>query len=197
MHLGLGRMSVSDLPGWQGRISYEDWLTPKAIAREMRRLGVTHVLWETDTSHESDSFAGDLAFYRYVSLATADKRTFGPFTLATLAREPLEDDPGKVAWYECPASNGELFSLEAVAAEEFDGLPIPPIDADSAPPAEASFVVLNRTCHEASPAQGWTLGANRGHYALWIRAVGDGADERHAEAEPVHPIVTPISPSRR
>src|SRR5262249_46614643 len=103
LHLGLGRMAVSDLPGWQGGISYEDLLTSGAIAAKLRQFGVTHVVWETETSHESDSFIGDLAFFRFVTQWTESPREIGPFTLARLSSEPPAVEEEEVAWYGCDA----------------------------------------------------------------------------------------------
>jgi hypothetical protein len=185
LHLGLARRSVSDLPGWQGRISYEDLLTSKAILERLRELGVSHVLWETETSHESDSFRGDLAFFRFVSEATEDARSFGPFTVAALTANGGSSDPGLFAWYDCPAPGeprplgatavpGELGALASLDADDPETTPVAPLERDGSPPEAASLLVVNRDCHDAFRAGDWRFAANRGRYALWVRAAHGG-----------------------
>jgi hypothetical protein len=169
LHLGLGRMSVSDLPGWQGAISYEDLLTSRAIADKLRQLGVTHVVWETGMSHESDSFTGDLAFFRFVAHFTESAHEIGPFTLARLASElpPGPDEEEQVAWYGCDGS--EIRRLRDLDADEPPPTPITPLSADGGLAAEAQFAVVSRDCHPTFPTAGWDKAARRGGYDLWIR----------------------------
>jgi hypothetical protein len=168
LHLGLGRMSVSDLPGWQGGISYEDLLTSRAIADRLRQFGVTHVLWETGTSHESDSFTGDLAFFRFVTHFTESAREIGPFTLARLAElPPALDEDEQVAWYGCDGS--EMRHLRDLDADGPPASPIAPLSADGAPADEADFAVVSGDCHTTFQTAGWDKAARRGRYDLWIR----------------------------
>jgi hypothetical protein len=162
-------MSVSDLPGWQGGISYEDLLTPRAVANALSGFGVTHVLWETNTSHESDSFEGDLAFFRFATQWTDSPHVVGPFTVARLVSQVPATDPGTVAWYDCPPALGELRPLADLDADVPPPPSVPALDQGSQLPTNAGLAVVNRDCHGDFDASGWDLGANRGHYQLWVR----------------------------
>jgi hypothetical protein len=169
LHLGLGRMAASDLPGWQGGISYEDLLTSRAIAAKLREFGVTHVVWETEMSHESDSFIGDLAFFRFVTQWTESPREFGPFTLARLSSEPPAFEEEEVVWYGCDAPEGELRRLRDLDADEPPPTLVAPLSTASAPAVEAEFAVVNRDCHTTFQTTGWDKAAKRGRWDLWIR----------------------------
>jgi hypothetical protein len=171
LHLGLGRMAVTDLPGWQGGISYEDLLTSRAIAAKLREFGVTHVVWETAVSHESDSFTGDLAFFRFVTHWTEPVRDIGPFTLARVGSTPLPVEESGVAWYGCDAPGGELRPLEDLDADTPPPVQLAPLVAETAPPEEAAFAVVNRDCHGTFVSAGWDVAARRGRYDLWVRRV--------------------------
>jgi len=189
LHLGLGRMAVSDLPGWQGGISYVELHDSRAIAERLRGLGVTHVLWETTMSHELDSVASDIAFFRFATQWTEEPRKFGPFTVAVLAPHLPSAEERNVAWYDCPAGSGEIFPFEALDADQVRVLEkratvqiksIPPLDAMSGPPRDVDAAVLNRDCHAGAPPQNWDVGAHRRNYALWFRRAQHRADGAEA-----------------
>jgi hypothetical protein len=168
LHLGLARMAVSDLPGWQGGISYEDLVTSRAIAAKLRQFGVTHVVWETDTSHESDSFTGDLAFFRFVTEFTESPRQIGYFTLAKLSSAVPPVEQGDVAWYGCDMPVGELRRLDDLDSDSPPPPRLAPLVPESSLPSEAELAVVNRDCHTTFQSAGWSLAAHRGHYDLWV-----------------------------
>ena len=122
LHLGLGRQAVSDIPGWQSGISYAQWGTPSAIYDALRAWGVTHVVWETGRSHESDSAAGDLAFLGFVRSSSVAPARFGAFSILALGSwHPSANSDARaerVAWFDCPAGAGQLFTMRALAQGE-------------------------------------------------------------------------------
>jgi hypothetical protein len=178
LRLGLGRMAASDLPGWQGGISYVELGDSRKIAERLRGFGITHVLWETATSHELDSVASDVAFFRFATQWTEEPKTIGPFTVAVLAPHVPSAEESNVAWYDCPPDRGALIRLEDLDTEQtriqenratVQITSIPPLDGTSEPPREVDAAVVNRDCHGGSPPQNWDVGAHRRNYALWFR----------------------------
>jgi hypothetical protein len=148
LHLGLGRQAVSDLPGWQSGISYAVWRTPQRIGDELRALGVTHVVWETARSHEADSWAGDLAFLRFVQALAGPATAYGSFSVAALQAIPNLDrepaGPARTAWYGCPADNGRYRELAEV--EDQPNTILPALEAGTDVPSQVEWLIVDRSC---------------------------------------------------
>jgi hypothetical protein len=176
LHLGLGAMSVSDLPGYQGGISYEDDASPKGIATMLSGYSVTHVLWQTNTSHGQSSLAADLAFFRFATQFTRDRQSIGQFTVARIAGSTTSmSSPDLVAFYECRAEKGKLRRLQ-----DFDEGPdigsVAALGTVTGPPPEATFVVIERDCANVWPSAKFEHMVDRGPYQLWTRRSGSSRD---------------------
>lgn len=98
--LGMDRNWIADQN--QSLISYGALKTPRAIDRQLKALGVTHLVW-ADSSYAFDSIAGDLAFHGYAVRYTRDRQSVSGFQIGTLPQvEPPASvaDP-QVAYYGC------------------------------------------------------------------------------------------------
>ncbi|MEO8177431.1 MAG: hypothetical protein ABI895_01235, partial [Deltaproteobacteria bacterium] len=173
--LGLDRNWVTDR--MQNRISYGTLLTPRAIHEELRELGVTHVFWN-GSSERRDSLAGDLAFLRYVSQYTLERRRFAPFNVARLPAEPPPElsAPDRVALFACegPYQSGWY---------ELGQLTIPNDDASAAPSpsptelalpdavAKGAFIVVDTNCHSGvRPGEPFLAVGRRAGVELYVRS---------------------------
>jgi hypothetical protein len=144
LHYGIGRTTVSDLTGWQGGISYEEAPSLSQVYELLKGMGVTHVLWETDTSHEQNSLAADAAFFRFVKRATLHPQSVGRFTIAEMPSEPPRADAAPtIASHDCTKA--------------------------APPPDDADVLVTARECGDPRITKHFELGAFRGASALWLR----------------------------
>ncbi|HKQ68944.1 MAG TPA: hypothetical protein VJT73_06385 [Polyangiaceae bacterium] len=142
LHLGLGAMSVSDLPGWQGGISYDDVSAPHEIFGLLTAMGVTHLVWETGVSHEHASVASDVAFFHFVDRFAEGHQRVGNYTIARMpAVRPPAHAP-KFIQYEC----GHPEALTAVES-----------------------VVSPHDCPDAPLRDGFHRVAVRGTSEIWIK----------------------------
>ena len=89
VHLGLGRMSVSDWGGWQGGLSYGRTRSPRDLVERLREMGVSHIVWKPGASRQWDSLAGDLRFFGLVSRFAQPVHS-----VASLNVAPLPDPAG-------------------------------------------------------------------------------------------------------
>lgn len=78
--LGLERASLTDYPGEQYAISWQELATPERIHEHLRKLGVTHVLYQSH-SKGWDTLAGDLAFFAFVEDYGVARQKIGPLVL--------------------------------------------------------------------------------------------------------------------
>jgi hypothetical protein len=175
--LGLDRNWVTDRV--QGRINYGRLLTPAAIHRELVELGVTHVLFNSD-SVIRDSLAGDLAFLRYATSFTASRERFGNYTVARLSPNAPPANAGSardtVAVFGCRDRYGRgLYELRALALPDSNGKlkPEPPLsqtlDVEKAR-TRARFMVVDQECGEkVEPGGKFRKIGTRGKVALYAR----------------------------
>lgn len=155
-HVGIGVPSIKDTKGWQGAISYGHLRTPGAIYDKFRELGVTHLLWTTN-SRGSDSLAADVAFYHFAERHTKNRSRHGRYILAEMPSERPEDAiPGPVLLLGCGKhyENG-LYELESLTIPAYGGSPpdwpAPSLPLGASEPGIellplASFVLLEKSC---------------------------------------------------
>jgi len=93
-HAGLGHPSISDWPRTQLGISYGRLNSPAAMFAELKRLGATHLVWQSETWPD-DSYAGDLRFYEFVTKYTAPRSVRGLFvgTVPAVSPPATPEDP--------------------------------------------------------------------------------------------------------
>lgn len=87
-HLGTRRQVVSDRKAWQLGIDYGLLRSPAEVHALYRSLGVTHVVYDADSSIGWDSLAGDLRFHEYAQAHLGDRRRVGGYVVAALRPEP-------------------------------------------------------------------------------------------------------------
>jgi hypothetical protein len=178
IHLGLSTPSVLDYPGDQGKLYWGERGTssPLQVWNVMRSHGISHVVWANALDHASDTVAGGLVFFDFVTHHTKRIGTYGGFVLAELRDTPPSDTPpGEVAYYPCdpdPRFAPGLYPLEALASD--DGrvtLPDPHASMDDAF-ERARFLVFDARCHGQLPAEvraRFELLAARGHAMMLAR----------------------------
>ncbi|HEY3821406.1 MAG TPA: hypothetical protein VGL81_29770 [Polyangiaceae bacterium] len=199
VHLGLESMSVSDWGGWQGGLSYARLGDPRAVYERLASYGVTHLVWlsrnEPWRPNESDSLAGDLAFFRFATLYAVDPKRYGEATLARMPPSAPEGPFGdhvlvRVCGGAPPYADGyyDLTDL-ALPAETTDPTlaPQPRSRVDCTPRAAAcdpvlgdvAFVVVKPGCDPSVEPRiaGYRLMTTRGEVQLWAR-VNDGGGPR-------------------
>ncbi|HEY3594991.1 MAG TPA: hypothetical protein VGL13_14000 [Polyangiaceae bacterium] len=187
LRLGLGAPSVTDLPGSQSAIDYTELATPTAIYDRLASLGVTHVVWESKTSHGNDTVAGDLAFFRFVEAAAVDRREVQGFTVARMVAPAASSANGAVLSVDCgsPERSGML-TLETMfpvgSSWEPDALavasPVGSVDDAAGKVELLSIRSPERRCFQPSARDGWAEVARRKGYSLWVRGrapIAEGA----------------------
>ncbi len=198
--LGLGREVVTDMPGFQGRISWGRASGDAEVQALLRSLGVTHVLAKGSASRGLDSLAGDLRFFGWLHRHGRPGISAGGFTSFAVPEQLAEPRADRtIAWFGCGRtfSRGlyDLPALHVISGDKRKVPPRTPIAADTAAEraaiAEADGVVLEPKCAgqriRAAELQGFTLVATRKDSTqLWLRAV---ARQRSA------PETVPSSPS--
>jgi hypothetical protein len=179
-HTGIGVSSVNDITGWQGGISYGRQSGPNEMHALMQRLGVTHIVWDTNTSRSWDSLAGDMMFFDFATRRAINQRTLGRMTMVEVPPEPPGDDDfvDTVAFLGCGKKtypNG-LYKLQdmrvpSVGPQRYPRprVPGPPRGATAEDlVASAAFVVVDPKC-QSIPAEhkpDFTLVAKREGYEI-------------------------------
>lgn len=162
LHTGLGHPSVSDWPRTQTGISYGRFESPAAMLEGLRRMGVTHIVWNHE--HRSDdSVAGNLRFYEFVTKYTEPKAVAGMYVSA-LPKSAPGKTPSEplVAFLGCEDKyEPGLYPLSAMTRPNPRGNAYPPYpkpirpyrepgDADALA-NEAQYVVYGAKCNLARP----------------------------------------------
>jgi hypothetical protein len=136
-----------------------------------RRLGATHVVWESQRTNGWDSLAGDVMFFDFVTRHTKPIKRVGHMHVAAIVSErPSEEFASEVAVLGCGRGyqNGRY---------EVGDLTVPtfgpnsgrfPAPRSTGTPEEllatANFVVLDPKCHKSIPGPSgaqFTLAAKR------------------------------------
>lgn len=222
---GIGAAKVFDMQGWQGGLSYGILGTPAAIFDELRRLGVTHLVWTDSASRGLDSFAGEVAFWNFARNHAIEPRKVGGFTLAQMPEaRPEGGVPEDIAVLGCGKKyQTGLYRFEdlhlPVYTREKARFPEPARRGDAQElVAQASFVFIENECgalpgRERGSFERVVLRKPRGpfthawdrrgdQWAVWMRkgAAGGRGQLRDAafvplEAAPVPALREAISPS--
>ncbi len=198
---GLGVASAIDYSGDQGAFYWGEpgASSPAEVHRLLRAHGITHVLWAKNIDHGSDTVAGGLAFFDFVTHHTNVIGTFGGYVLASLRDSPPPDtQPGSVAYYPCEAArplqppsgwdpvwaprglNWPIFAPGLYRAHDMarwpgDRRPLrPPEPGVSMERAfeRAQFIVFDARCHGPLPDETrkrFELLAARGHAMMLVR----------------------------
>jgi hypothetical protein len=103
--VGVGVMTISDNPYWQGTIDYLQIEPPQKVLSAWRRLGATHLLWPYQKEPRSaEDLARDAVFARASVAFTDSSFTVAGYRVAELIdrRAPRGmRDPTRIAWLAC------------------------------------------------------------------------------------------------
>lgn len=185
-HLGIAAMSISDIGPWQGGISYGRMGSARAFYDRMREYGVTHILWQGESSGY-DSLAGDLVFSAFLVRYEKGERKIGGHRLGAMPRQAPPDDEWTKATalvLSCNEYALGLYQLEDLTVPSAGSRHYPVPRAPFSPEAMASlvdrsdFVVLDQRCHpDASPPEGALFRKKvvRKGADLWVRVAPKGS----------------------
>lgn len=160
-HAGLGHPSISDWPRVQLGISYGRLASPAAVFAELKRMGVTHLVWQSETWPD-DSYAGDLRFYEFARKYTSPKAVRGLWLGAMPSKSPPDTprDP-LVAFMSCDGRHAPgLYRLSSLTTPNPRGRaqgpypkPLQSISSANADErlAEAHFAIYKSDCGIARP----------------------------------------------
>jgi hypothetical protein len=167
IHLGLRTPTVND--EWQGGLDYGALRTPKAIHQALRSLGVTHVVLETLRSHGRDSWAADLAFFRYFAGHCEGQATAGWLSLARLpATPPPETTDESVLYLGCGPYKPGYYDASQLSLQSTGGpLPVPRRPGSAATATSQprpAMIVHEQRCGGALPD-----GAVDGYIRMFVR----------------------------
>lgn len=169
---------IQDL--WQGRLNYGELASPRAIYKELRTLGVTHVVWITATGLEWTSLAHDLAFANFAANYVTDPIQEAKVTVGALTEtEPSEPFNDLVAAFTCgaPKPSG-WYRFSALRAPRPGELPIgpeSPLNDVGEAIAKAGFVLVTNGCVAQLPASIDSLFHPpfiRGNLKMYVRRLG-------------------------
>jgi hypothetical protein len=174
MILGIDRNWRTDRG--QSKFSYARLRSPAAIHAELLELGVTHLVWP-DRSANTDSLAGDLAFFNYAARYTRHLPRVESYNLASLPAVAPDDSRSDyvVAHFGC----GEVYRAGLYRLSQ---LTLPMMNPGSAPAPErdvtdragaleqADFVVFDPSCNSGwSPSDPFVQASERGSERLYVR----------------------------
>jgi len=170
--LGLDRNWVTDLH--QSRISYGLLYEPERIDRELKELGVTHLMWPV-FSIGRDTLAGDLAFLNYALNYTTPLLSYAGYNVSALPkRTPKRAAGDRAALYVCgaPYSSGwyRLSQLRLpVIGPVTAPLPEAPVSEQPSELEQADYVVVDTSCKTVQPGPPFVHASSRGALALYVR----------------------------
>jgi hypothetical protein len=166
-HLGLAAMSVNDLSGTQGGISYVALADPEHVLDRFRRYGVTHVLWRSGVTTGWQSVAEDLVFFEFVTRYLTNPLPVAGWNLARLERSRAPFVPAnrlvRIEACDSTSRTVELGHLDAALAGEA----IARADEAGGPPA---FWIVQAGC-ATLPAEHrarYEMVAVHTPYELWV-----------------------------
>ncbi len=210
--LGYWRPVVSDFVPWQYGIRWGRLESPGAMHDELRRLGVTHIVWRAGKSRGYDTLAGDLRFFEYVSVFAGPAKKVGGRSVAPISTERPEGAGDLVAYLGCgrfyarglhrlarldvpelwPGRRFQQRQAEVPATADADDL-VGLAD-------QADFLVVGTGCKPAVPPDAlgaFALIATRGKEQLYVRRRGDvQAAPAAADSTPGDDDDDPLLPSR-
>lgn len=163
-HFGHGAKSVIDMPGTQAGISYSLLATPRAVYEQLRRFGVTHILWSRGVTQNFQSTVDDLVFFEFAEKYLVNQISVAGFVLGTMPAEapaPVAE-PRLVRVHLCSSARTVLLhQLDAALA----GSALP----EAAAPGPPAFYVAQSGCASLAPESSahYQLLLNRAGHDIW------------------------------
>jgi hypothetical protein len=168
--LGLERNWVADVD--QSLISYGALGSPRAVHEQLRSLGVTHLVWTTN-SQSKDTLAGDLVFFGYASRYTEHQQEISGYHVGALPEKAPESSPGgdaAVAVWGCGRLGTSWYSLSELrtpAPRRSKDRKLEPEDANP----DAEYAVIDRACHaKVKLGERFRRVGTRGKQELYVRS---------------------------
>ncbi len=154
LQVGLDVQVVNDQ--WQGRISYATLKSPSAIYRELSSLGVTHMIWDSESTSDMNSLASDLAFAEFALNFGDNAFSIDNYTVARLpAQAPPLGLNDKVAMLTCrgPYRAGWYLLGDLTVPEPGQpwASPRAPVGDLQGATESAGFMVVDPDCHPDLP----------------------------------------------
>jgi hypothetical protein len=189
VHAGLRRQTVSDSAMWQGLINYGRKASQSEVHTELRRLGITHVLWIEGDTILRYSLASDLRFSWLIVNHLDDEKTFGGIHVARLPHKvPADRKHERVLYLACTGYTPGIYDLDrlvVIGRNPPPDVPYPKPDVplvDKTPAAlnrllsNVDYAVVNPTC-EGKPtlpepaSKAFVNRYHRGGDQLWVRRI--------------------------
>ncbi|HEY4184281.1 MAG TPA: hypothetical protein VGP07_04395 [Polyangia bacterium] len=162
LRLGTGVPAISDAPEQQSAFAYRLWASPSEVHRQLREMGVTHVVWTPVPAIWLD-WGNEMGFFDFVTHYTVDHAGAGGYAVArvpeTMAALPADD---LVELRFCRGrGQTRLADLQQamVAAPQVTGTP---------PAGQPRFVVTENACPGELGAPYVPL-TGGGGYRMWSR----------------------------
>jgi hypothetical protein len=170
LRLGIGAPAVTDARGTQGALSYRRARSPREVWRQLRGLGVTHVLWPSSPIG-LENWGDEAVFYDLTTKYLAAPAHFDGVVMGALGGAPPPAAPyGPVALLGCQIAR--QVSLPDVDAAIGTAAPLP---AEAELPAiarGADFILLESGCRarfQSIDLQPFRLATARKGWETWVR----------------------------
>jgi hypothetical protein len=168
LRLGLDAPVVTDVPEQQSAFAYRAWGSPAEITRQLRAMGITHVVW-TPAPVIWGNWGSELAFFDFVNHYLVDRQSVDGYLLGRLpaqlpaGRPDLGDDAVDLRFCRGRAQT-TLMDLHAVITS-----PAPLHGGE--PSAPTRFIVTEDACGGVPPSPPYTRVAGISGYTLWSRPI--------------------------
>ncbi len=178
--LGLRVPIVTDMPGFQGLISYGLMESERELDDLYRRLGLTHLVMR-NKARALDTIAGDLRYWGYVERWAGPKKRHGSLLVTTMPPEPPEGElPNRALYLSCHGFEAGVHPLSSLHVRD-RGLrgkvkaesPLGRTPSDILAQAETvGYIVYDRQCKHQAPEglfDAFVHAGDRRRDQLWVR----------------------------
>jgi len=166
-HLGLQHASVADDPMWERGLNYGRLRSPAELDDRLKSWGITHIAMQSKPVQDRDAFAGDVAYWDYVTHWAKKWKVFGGWVVYTLPEgRPPETPYGDILWLGCENTYSKgryrLIDMATPLTTAVPGLVFPkpsvPLTGSEPGPldeelAQVDAVGLDPACQKLRPAR--------------------------------------------
>jgi hypothetical protein len=194
--LGLKHRRVVDSPGTQGGILYSRHTSPRGVYDQLKRLGVSHLMWDAN-SESNDTITSDFVFFDFAMRHTEGLKHYGSLRVARMPAKPPTNKPfgQDVAYLACQGRyEPGLYKLHDLTVPVF----VPPfspkrikdfVEGDGAADKlirRADAIVLQPDCKRGASTKSlsdFTVIARRGTSNLYVRKTPEVLAQEAKRAE--------------
>jgi hypothetical protein len=162
-HLGLRRQSVTDVTGLQFGINYGRWGSQNEILRQLKKMGVTHII-QNPGSEQSDSVSGE-ALFQGLATQLVEAKSVSGFNMGELP-ETARELRGGILYVGCAnLFETGLYTIESLKVPVVPWYhPWPKVEPVERAPSgnwqsllgKASYVAMEIDCNGAPPGPEFT-----------------------------------------